>query len=180
MDRQFWICQKSTKHEPLVLIEVQWNLKHFDTRRKGTLKQDRGSKSWGWQGGGQPSPFLKFFLTPSVVQLTPSTHPLYEMIEFQVTLLCLQTVSWPPGAVVAFPHPFQFTFLPPLQYPPLVPPPKNVFEIQENRNYNAGTRHDSPIPITHKCIQPYSPLPTRHRSSPFYPFLFVGIYTPSP
>jgi len=25
--------------------------------------QDRGSKSWGWQGGGQPSAFLKFFLT---------------------------------------------------------------------------------------------------------------------
>ena len=35
----------------------------FDTRRKGTLTQDRGNKNWGWQGGGQPSAFLKFFLT---------------------------------------------------------------------------------------------------------------------
>ena len=32
--------------------------------------------------------------------------------------------------------------------PPLVPPPKNVFEMQQNRNHNAGTRHDSPIPIS--------------------------------
>ena len=31
---------------------------------------------------------------------------------------------------------------------PLVPPPTNVFEMQENRNHNAGTRHDSPIPIS--------------------------------
>ena len=31
--------------------------------------------------------------------------------------------------------------------PPLVPPPKHVFEMQERRNHNAGTRHDSPIPI---------------------------------
>jgi len=27
------------------------------------MKQDRRNKSWGWQGGGQPSAFLKFFLT---------------------------------------------------------------------------------------------------------------------
>jgi len=32
--------------------------------------------------------------------------------------------------------------------PPLVPPPKNFFEMQENINHNAGTRHDSPIPIS--------------------------------
>ena len=36
---------------------------HFDTRTRRTIKQDRRSKSWGWQGGGQPSAFLKFFLT---------------------------------------------------------------------------------------------------------------------
>ena len=35
----------------------------FDTRTRRTIKQDRRSKSWGWQGGGQPSAFLKDFLT---------------------------------------------------------------------------------------------------------------------
>jgi len=41
------------------------------------------------------------------------------------------------------------TYLPPSPpMPSLVPPPKNVFEMQENRNHNAGTRHDSPIPIS--------------------------------
>jgi len=54
---------------------------HENTRRKMTrTKQHRRSKSWGWQGGCQLLAFLKFFLTPSAVQLTPSTHPLYEMI----------------------------------------------------------------------------------------------------
>jgi len=38
---------------------------HFDTRTRRTIKQDRRSKSWGWQGGGQSSAFLKFFLTTS-------------------------------------------------------------------------------------------------------------------
>jgi hypothetical protein len=41
--------------------------------------------------------------------------------------------------------PFTYT-LPSI--PPLVPPPKNVFDMQESRNHNAGTRHDSPIPIS--------------------------------
>ena len=178
------------------------------TRRhenKTITKQDRRSKRWGWQGGGQPSAFLKFFLTPSAVQLTSSTHPLYEMIEFQITLshcVCRQCQdrlaqlqrshtpsNLPSSHILCNPtgvDPLTYTL--PSNAPPCSPP-KNVFEMQENINHNARTRHDSPIPIsptntysltlrypTGVDLPTYPPTPTHNTYSLFLVSLPASIF----
>jgi len=70
MDRasQMHVLCTTFAHEQVIYVmknSEDWfeGSQHFDTRTKRKIKQDRGSKSWGWQGGGQPSAFLKFFLT---------------------------------------------------------------------------------------------------------------------
>jgi len=81
MDRQFWMCQNLTDYELLVSIEIQRNL-HTCTREGRSRAQNSIDEARAGIGKVEVSrrPSWSSFLTPSAVQLTPLTHPLYEMI----------------------------------------------------------------------------------------------------
>jgi len=68
-------------HEPLVLIGNFTKLSTSkDVEQITRTKQDRRNQSWVDKVEIRRRPSGSSFLTPSAVQLTLSTHPLYEMI----------------------------------------------------------------------------------------------------
>jgi len=68
-----------SKFDGLWTVGFDWNSEkppHVYTRRKITrTKQHRRSKSWDWQGGGQPSAFLKFFFDTLSCSADPVDPP---------------------------------------------------------------------------------------------------------
>ena len=162
MDRQFWICQKSTKHEPLVLIEVQGNLNTSTRERKEQPSRIEEARAGVGKVEVSRRPSWRSFWHPQLFswprQPTLSMKWLSFKLHYCVCRQCQDRLAQlqrshtpsnlPSSHILCNP-----TGVDPLTYTlpsnaPMVPPPKNVFEMQENRNHNAGTRYDSPIPIS--------------------------------
>ena len=112
MDRQFWICQKSMNHEPLVLIGKFTKLSTSKDGEQISVQNriDEGRVGLArWRSAvGLPE---VLFWHPQLFNWPRRPTISMKWFEFRNYTTAFSAISGPPRAVAVFPHPFQYTFL---------------------------------------------------------------------